>query len=160
MKHFWLSLLIFLPALVLAQVPEITLTPGLVIEQSCKILPGNYALPGTASGAVVITGENITVDFQNAEMRGAAEGALPNQFVGTAIVVKGKGITLKNARARGYKIAVYAEGVENLVLANCDLSFNYRPRLRSIREREDFSDWLSYHQNEKDEWLRYGAGSF
>ena len=25
-------------------------------------------------------------------------------------------------------------------------------------DREDLSDWMSYHQNEKDEWLRYGAG--
>jgi nitrous oxidase accessory protein NosD len=39
-------------------------------------------------------------------------------------------------------------------------SYNYRPRLRSIREREDFSDWLSYHHNEQDEWRRYGAGIY
>ncbi|MEK7257722.1 MAG: right-handed parallel beta-helix repeat-containing protein, partial [Bacteroidota bacterium] len=45
-------------------------------------------------------------------------------------------------------------------LLDCDFSYNWRPRLYSIREREDFSDWLSFHQNEKDEWLRYGAAMY
>ena len=32
--------------------------------------------------------------------------------------------------------------------------------MQSIREREDFSDWLSYHHNDKDEWMRYGAAFY
>ncbi|MFM8486790.1 MAG: hypothetical protein ACKOCH_10665, partial [Bacteroidota bacterium] len=73
---------------------------------------------------------------------------------------KGKFVTLKNARVRGFKIALLAENATSLRLENCDFSYNYRPRLHSIREREDFSDWLSYHQNEKDEWMRYGAAFY
>jgi parallel beta-helix repeat protein len=159
--RFFALFLLFLPKFLFAQTPEIPLTAGLLIEQSCKIKPGGYLFAAPQTGGVVtISGENITVDFQNAELQGAAAGVLPNQFAGTAIVLKGKNITLKNARAQGYKIALFAEGAENLTLDNCDFSYNYRPRLRSMREREDFSDWLSYHHNEKDEWLRYGAGIY
>ncbi len=162
MKYLWFVLLSALPALVLAQTPEIGLSKGLIITESCKIAKGIYVLPLASENEVGITisGENLVVDFQNAEMRGAVEGVLPNTFTGMAIVLKGKNITLKNAKARGYKIAVYAENVEGLTLENCDFSYNYRPRLRSIREREDFSDWLSYHHNEQDEWRRYGAGIY
>jgi len=162
MKIFCLLLLALLPACLLAQTSEISLTKGLIIKESCKILPGNYSisLSSEKEPGITISGENLVIDFQNAEMRGAPEGVLPNQFSGRAILIKGKNITLKNARARGYKIALFAEGVEGLTLENCDFSYNYRPRLRSIREREDFSDWLSYHHNEQDEWLRYGAGIY
>jgi parallel beta-helix repeat protein len=145
-----------------AQTPEIRLEPGLTIRQSCLVSPGNYSIPlknDTASGIRII-GENIVVDFQQAELNGAATGVLPHLFAGRALFVSGKNITLKNLRAKGYKMAVFAEGVDSLTLENCDFSYNYRPRLRSIREREDFSDWLSYHHNENDEWLRYGAGIY
>ncbi len=162
MKSLWLLFLALLPTFLFAQISEISLSKGMVITESCKVVPGNYPLFPTTEKetSITISGENLVIDFQNAEMRGAAAGILPNQFSGTAIVVKGKNITLKNARAQGYKIAVFAEGVEGLTLDNCDFSYNFRPRLRSIREREDFSDWLSYHHNEQDEWLRYGAGIY
>ncbi|GAB4497404.1 MAG: hypothetical protein OHK0019_30990 [Saprospiraceae bacterium] len=175
----WLLLLICIfPCLLFAQKTEVTLKKGLTIKESCRVKAGAYALPGdpadvflkneTSSGSAIssihpvitISGENLEVDFQNAELDGGNAGQLPNTFAGVAILVKGKNITLKNARARGYKVALLAEDVESLTLENCDFSYNYRPRLRSIREREDFSDWLSYHQNDKDEWLRYGAGIY
>ena len=162
MRNLWFIFLTALPSFLFAQSLEISLSKGLVINESCKVTPGTYFLssPSQKEPCIIISGENLVIDFQNAEMRGAAEGVLPNQFAGTAITIKGKNITLKNARARGYKIAIFAEGVEGLTLENCDFSYNYRPRLRSIREREDFSDWLSYHHNEQDEWLRYGAGIY
>ncbi|MDX1910373.1 MAG: right-handed parallel beta-helix repeat-containing protein [Saprospiraceae bacterium] len=163
MKVRLLFVLCFLAApWLFAQTPEIRLEAGLRISQSCRIVPGNYTIAvqtDTATG-IRISGENIVVDFQQAELQGAAKGVWPHLFSGRAVVVSGKNITLKNLRAKGYKIAVYAEGVDSLTLENCDLSYNYRPRLRSIREREDFSDWLSYHHNENDEWLRYGAGIY
>lgn len=149
----------------------------MVIRESCRIKPAAYPLSGdtadvflpstfkpstlqTFKPVITISGENLVVDFQNAELNGATPGQMPNSFYGIAILIKGKNITLKNAHARGYKVALLADGVEGLALENCDFSYNYRPRLRSIREREDFSDWLSYHHNEKDEWLRYGAGIY
>lgn len=162
MRKIWLTVLAFLPQFLLAQIPEITLSKGLIIKESCKIVSGAYPIVAGTDGlpCLLISGENIVVDFQNAEMRGAADGTLPSLFSGMAIEIRGKNITLQNARAKGYKMAVFADGVENLRLENCDFSYNYRPRLRSMREREDFSDWLSYHHNENDEWLRYGAGIY
>ena len=162
MKSLRLLLPILFPAFLFAQTTEISLSNNMVIRESCKILPGNYSISPTGEkvACITISGENLVVDFQNAEMRGAPEAVLPNQFIGSAILIKGKNITLKNARARGYKIAISAENVEGLTLENCDFSYNYRPRLRSIREHEDFSDWLSYHHNEQDEWLRYGAAIY
>ena len=53
-----------------------------------------------------------------------------------------------------------ARNVEKLTLDNCDLSYNYRQHLNSTQEKEDISDWMSYHHNEKDEWLRYGAAIY
>ncbi len=181
-------LLLTLPHLLSAQSPEISLQKGQVIRESCRVKPGAYPFPGnpadlfqpsnpptlqpsnpqtfqpsnlpTFQPVLTISGNNLTVDFQNAELNGGAPGQLPNTFYGVGLVVKGKNITLKNARIRGYKVALLAEGAEGLTLENCDFSYNYRPRLRSIREREDYSDWLSYHNNEHDEWLRYGAAIY
>jgi len=44
-----------------------------------------------------------------------------------------------------------------LWLIDNDLSYNWKPRLYSVIEHESLIDWLSFHHNEKDEWLRYGA---
>ena len=47
-----------------------------------------------------------------------------------------------------------------LTLLDNDLSYNWKPRLYSGIVKESLIDWLDYHQNEKDEWLRYGAGIY
>lgn len=137
-------------------------TQGMTIRQSVILESDTFWLAAADSltSALRIEGEGITVDFNWAVINGGKGKQWPDQFSGTGIVIKGKNITLKNAIVRGFKVAIFAEGVDGLHLLDCDLSYNWRPRLRSIREREDFSDWLSYHQNEKDEWLRYGAGIY
>lgn len=162
MLRYILLLLGLSPFLLNAQTPEITLTKGLIIKHSCRITPGKYTLltDENQSAALIIEGNDLTIDFQNAQMLGAAIGVPPSQFTGVAILLKGQNITLLNAKAKGYKIAVFAENVSNLTLENCDFSYNYRPKLYSTRERENFSDWLSFHQNEHDEWMRYGAGIY
>ncbi|MBK9016839.1 MAG: hypothetical protein IPM82_23790 [Saprospiraceae bacterium] len=133
-------------------------TQGMTISESTTFKKDSFLLsaPDSLHPALTIEGENITVDFAGAVLDGGSGKDSPDQFSGTGIVIKGKNITLKNATLRGFKVAIFAEGVDSLRLLDCDLSYNWRPRLRSIREREDFSDWLSYHQNDKDEWLRYG----
>jgi parallel beta-helix repeat protein len=156
-----------------AQIPELPLKKGMEIRQSCRIKKGEYLLSGNknevfqeknaikSTPAIIrISGNNLTVDFQEALLQGAAKGQLPGTFSGLAIRITGKNVTLRNARIQGYKVAILAENAEGLTLDNCDVSYNYRPRLYSYREREDFSDWLSYHHNEQDEWLRYGAGIY
>ncbi|MEZ4941632.1 MAG: right-handed parallel beta-helix repeat-containing protein [Saprospiraceae bacterium] len=145
------------------QTPEIELKPGLTITQSCRIKPGAYrfeapAAPGTP--LITIAGNDITVDFQDARLQSTADPTRPDQFTGLAIEIQGQNITLKNAQVRGFKIALLAQNSAGLTIENSDFSYNYRPRLRSVREREDFSDWLSYHQNDQNEWQRYGAGIY
>lgn len=138
--------------------------PGLKIGASIKIQAGEYLVnsaKGPSASVIEIAGDNIVVDFNNAIMDGNIEGALPDKFFGTAIrVVSGKNITVKNLRARGYKLALVAEGIEGLVIENCDFSYNYRQHLNSTQQKEDLGDWMSYHHNEKDEWLRYGAAIY
>jgi hypothetical protein len=85
----------------------------------------------------------------------------PDEFFGVAILIRsGSNITIKNLKASGYKVALMAKGITNLTIENCDFSYNYRQHLNSTQEKEDISDWLSHHQNEKDEWLRYGAAMY
>ena len=165
-------LLLCFPAVLFAQNSEIILTQNLVIQNSGVVKTGRYVLqasaenfakptaPASIEGVITIEGDGITVDFQGAELRSAADAARPDLFSGLAIRVKGRNITLKNAIVRGFKVALLAEGAQNLTLENCDFSYNYRPRLLSTPAKENESDWLSYHHNDKDEWLRYGAGIY
>ena len=142
---------------------ELPLEAGMRITQSATIKAGEYLLAGADSlerPVITIEGDNITVDFNGATLRGAPDSLPPDGFRGLGLLLKGQNITLKNARIRGYKVAILAEDCDSLKLLDCDLSYNWRPRLKSRREREDFSDWLSYHQNDQDEWLRYGAAAY
>ncbi len=158
------GLLIFLSTLFLAAMAQVTPTRGMSISRTVKMKKGTYLLPGRQDlekGVIVIQGNNITVDFNCAQLRGTNNVQNPDGFVGVAVQVKGgKNITIKNLTARGYKVALLARNVEGLTIENCDFSYNYRPRLASTQEKEDVSDWMSYHQNEKDEWLRYGAAIY
>jgi nitrous oxidase accessory protein NosD len=87
--------------------------------------------------------------------------AAPDEARGVAIFVDGgRKITIKGGRVRGYKIAVRARGTHSLVLTDNDLSRNWRPRLYSLVEHESLVDWLSFHHNEQDEWLRFGAAIY
>lgn len=173
MKQKIFTLLLFCFGASILQAQQIKLSSGLVIRTNAKVQPGKYKFaadstqqfkPPVETGAIqaliTIEGDGIVVDFQGAELRSTADITRPDLFTGLAIRVKGKNVTLRNARIHGFKVAILAEGADSLVLDNCDFSYNYRPRLRSTRKREDFSDWLSYHNNEKDEWLRYGAGAY
>jgi nitrous oxidase accessory protein NosD len=161
MKKF-LLILLFTPLFADAQLTE--LKPGMKISQSVKVRRAVYALNAKtelATPVIEITGENIVVDFDGATLRGSNDKQMPNEYYGLAVLIKGgKNITIRNLNARGYKVALMARDVEGLTIENCNLSYNYRQRLNSTQEKEDISDWMSYHQNEKDEWLRYGAAMY
>ena len=145
--------------------PTIELRQGLVITRSARVAPRTYRLPApdASDSAAVITirGDNITVDFAGATMVGTAEDALPDAARGVAIRVDGgRNVRILNARIRGYKIGILANRTSGLSLIDNDLSYNWKPRLYSIPEHESLIDWLSFHHNEKGEWLRYGAGAY
>jgi parallel beta-helix repeat protein len=141
-----------------------SITSGLQISSSVKFAKAVYKLNTDSSqnaAVVEIRGNNLVVDFNNALMDGNLKNTTPEQFYGTAIrIVSGKNIVIKNLRARGYKIVLSAVGIKGLVIQNCDFSYNYRQRLYSTQRKEDLSDWMSYHHNENDEWMRYGAAIY
>ena len=155
----------------MSQGNEILLSKDLVIKQSCSVAGKDYMLSGnpadvftdggtTCRPVISIEGDNIDIDFKKARLTGATDLQRPDLFYGVAVRISGKNITVRNLRANGYKVALLAENAPGLKLLDCDFSYNYRPRLFSVREHESFSDWLSYHHNEKHEWLRYGAGIY
>ena len=151
---------------------EKVLQKGMVITENTKIKKAVYKLDASLDldqPVILIEGYRITVDFNNATLQGSnsnlpagRQGKNPDEFFGVAIIVSSKStqVTIKNLKASGYKVALFAKGVTSLTLENCDFSYNYRQHLNSTQEREDISDWMSYHHNENDEWLRYGAAMY
>ncbi len=146
------------------QASNIQLGSGLVITHSVKVRPGDVLSANNAedgrSGALTIKGNNITVDFSGATLRGTPGTTEPDLRKGTGVFVQGRNITIKNLNVRGYKIGLVAKDSPGLTIVDSDFSYNWKQHLQSTIDREDESDWMSYHHNEKDEWLRYGAGVY
>ena len=144
--------------------PTIELRPGLVITQSARIAPRVYrfAAPDAGDSAVItVRGDDITLDFAGATMEGTPPDSNPDLATGVAVRIDGgRNVRILNARVRGYKIGILARRTRNLSLIDNDLSYNWKPRLYSVIEHESLIDWLSFHHNENDEWLRYGAGAY
>ncbi len=149
---------------ILVSAQDLPLVKGMKITKSTKIKKGTYKIDASAisgSSIITITGNDITIDFNNALLKGSNRKINPDEFFGVGIVIKNsKNVTIKNLKASGYKVSLLATNTEKLTLENCDLSYNFRQHLNSTQEKEDISDWMSYHQNEKDEWLRYGTAIY
>ena len=163
------SVLLIQCCLVQAQVRkpvgEKILKQGMVITEDTKIKKGIYKLDTSHDldhPVIVIDGYRITVDFNNVTLQGSNTTKKPDEFFGVAIIISSKSsnITIKNLKVKGYKVALLAKDVTSLTVENCDFSYNYRQHLNSTQEKEDVSDWMSYHRNENDEWLRYGAAMY
>ena len=144
--------------------PDVTLRTGLVITRSTRIARRVYDLRADSSmdaAIVIVRGSDITVDFNGAELRGSAVSADPDVAAGVAIRVEGgRNVRIINARVRGYRVGLMAVGTRDLVLADNDMSYNWKPRLFSLVEHESLADWMSFHHNEHREWLRFGAGIY
>ncbi|NOT32102.1 MAG: hypothetical protein HOP15_16770 [Planctomycetes bacterium] len=114
--------------------------------------------PADEGGALLITGDGITVELVG-ELRGAEAEAAPDTFTGVGIRVTGKNVTLRGARVAGYRVGIHAAGADGLVLEDCDVSGNFRQHLKSTQAKEAREDWLEPHANDAHEWFtRYGAG--
>ncbi|HEY8783268.1 MAG TPA: right-handed parallel beta-helix repeat-containing protein [Mucilaginibacter sp.] len=147
-----------------AQTGAISLYKGIVITHSVTIKNKVYHFNGADSlsmAPVVIKGDNITVDFNGAVLDGSFNPGNPDKFKGTGVIIKsGRNITLKNITVKGFKVGVMAQGINSLKIKGGNFSYNFRQHLNSTRQKEDLADWQSYHHNEKDEWLRFGAGIY
>jgi parallel beta-helix repeat protein len=134
---------------------------GTEITRSVKLRPGRYFIPASDDGALRIRRDHVTVDCTGVELIGAGVDVEPDAFRGVAVRIEGAGdVTIKNLSARGYKFGLRATNAQRLHVTGCDFSNNYRQHLKSTPQREDESDWLSFHHNDNDEWLRYGAGIY
>jgi nitrous oxidase accessory protein NosD len=142
----------------------VPLRRGMVIDRSVSIRPGTYRLSASidlSQPAIVIRGEDITVDFGGAVLAGGPDDADPDSFAGVGVLIDGgRGVTIKNAVIRGYKVGILARRSAALRLTRNDLSYNWKQRLYSGVEKESLVDWMSYHQNDGDEWLRFGAAIY
>ncbi|MCC7194498.1 MAG: right-handed parallel beta-helix repeat-containing protein [Gemmatimonadaceae bacterium] len=137
---------------------------GMLITRSVKVAPRTYRLGADLlrdSGVIVIRGNDITVDFAGATLEGTPAPTDPDLAAGICILVDGgRNVRIVNARIRGYKIGILARGTVNLTVEKVDASNNWKPRLFSLMEHESLVDWLSFHHNENQEWLRFGSAFY
>lgn len=148
----------------LAAQPTLPFRPGMVITESARIEPGTYRAPGPAtldSALIVVRGDGITVDLTGVRLEGIAPEADPDLATGVAIRIDGgRDVTLRGAVVRGYRFAVLARGTRGLRLLDNELSYGWKPRLFSLVAHESLVDWLSFHENEEREWMRFGAAIY
>lgn len=141
------------------QTPQ--LKSGDVLDRSRTFTPTVYEMPAGSdlkTPALIIRGKNIVLDFGGTTLRGSDVDANPDTRSGLAVLVDGgENITIKNLNVHGYRVALLAIGTKGLHVTNCDFSYNWKQHLKSTIEAEDESDWMSFHHNEKDEWI-YGNG--
>ena len=143
--------------LALTQAP-IELKPGLVITHSVRVKSRTYRLNGPP---ITIRGDSITVDFVGATLLGSDPDIDPDQRRDTAIVIDGgHNIQILNAQIHGYRFGILARGTERLSIRTSDVSHTWKPRLFSLLDHESLVDWLSFHHNENNEWLRFGAAIY
>ena len=135
---------------------------GMVVTQSTRFRPGTYRLlPGADSAVLVVRGDSITVDLTGVVFEGMPPTSDPDLAAGVAIRIEGgRDVRIVGARIRGYKVGILARGTKGIEIRNSDLSHNWKPRLFSLVEHESLVDWLSFHNNEGNEWRRFGAAIY
>lgn len=153
-------LAILVATLLLAEQPQVATGK---ITSSASFATGVYTLISESEDRPVlrVRGHDITLDFTGVKLIGSNDPTKPDEFKGVAIeVIDSKNVTIKNLSARGYKFAIVGRNSPGLHVVGCDFSYNYRQHLKSTPVREDESDWMSYHDNETDQWMRYGAAIY
>src|SRR5579864_2187162 len=143
--------------------PLIELRAGLVVDHSVRVRPGTYRLvsPDLDRPVVVIRGSGVTLDLTGVTLQGADPDADPDTLRGLAVLVDhASRATIRGGAIRGYQVGILARRSPHLHVTAIDVSYNWKPHLLSGIEQENQADWLSYHNNERDEWLRYGAAIY
>ena len=142
---------------------SIPIKKGMKISKSCKLNFDDYSLLSTKQSEPIIriSGNNMVVDFQYATMSGSKIESKPEKFKGNCILIENAhNVLIKNVTIHGYKLAIHLINCSDVTIENTNLSYNFRPQLQSGREKENESDWLSYHNNEKQEWIEKGSGIY
>lgn len=139
-------------------------TPGMEVTRSARIAAGVYDAPaaeGLEEPLITVRGRSVTLDLTGVTLRGIPVEADPDRARGVAILVDGgSDITIRGGTVRGYRFGILARGTVRLRILNADLSHSWKPRLFSVMAHESLVDWLSFHQNDRNEWLRFGAAIY
>ncbi|MHB1192701.1 MAG: NosD domain-containing protein [Longimicrobiales bacterium] len=164
-------------------------TPGMVVTADTRVAPGTYRVPGrgspdpaltdaaltdsalidsalidsalTDSALIVVRGENLTLDLTGVRLEGLSPDDDPDQARGVAVLVDGgANVIVRGGTLYGYRFGVLARGTRGLALYENDLSYGWKPRLFSQVGHESLMDWLSFHNNENREWMRFGAAVY
>lgn len=132
-----------------------------MIEHSGRLVLPSTPVPDPAGdGVILIRGDGLTLELVG-ELCGAPAATSGDQLTGVGIKITGKHVTLRGAKVAGYKVGIWAEGADGLVLEDADVSGNFRQRLKSTKEKESDEDWLDPHHNDAREWFtKYGAGIY
>lgn len=132
------------------------------LTSNATVARGVYAIrDANENGVVHIQGQDLTIDFQGATLDGSNPEQLPDEFAGRGIVIEdATNVVIKNLIVRGFKIGIYARNCRGLRIEGCDVSDNWKAHLHSTPQAEDGADWLFGHENDHDEWFRYGAGIY
>ncbi len=136
-----------------------------VLSRNCRVrIPkGTVIVDRNGNGVLQIRANNIRIVFAAGSVLGGAKPGTPaDEFTGTGIRLNGhKDVSIEGARVQGYKVGMHLSRADGLVLSGCDVSDNYRQRLRSTPQSEDTIDWLRPHDNDDHQWLQhYGAGIY
>jgi parallel beta-helix repeat protein len=144
--------------------PVVTFEPGMRVTESVRIAPGTYDVAAPTSldeALIVVSGIDVTLDLAGVTLRGIPTEADPDRATGVAVRVEGgQRVTVRGGHIRGYRFAVLARGTRDLRIIETDLSYNWKPRLFSQVGHESLVDWLSYHDNEEQQWMRFGAAIY
>jgi parallel beta-helix repeat protein len=148
----------------LAAQTVVPFAPGMLVTASTRIEPGTYDVAGPRSlddALIVVSGDDVTLDLTGVTLRGIPTEAEPDGATGVAVRVDGGSrVTIRGGRIRGYRFGILARGARDLRILHTDLSYNWKPRLFSQVGHESLVDWLSFHQNEEREWMRFGAAIY
>lgn len=139
-------------------------TVGMRVTESVRIEAGTYDVPGAESldeALIVVAGDGVTLDLTGVFLRGIPNESDPDLATGVAIRIDGgREVTIRGGSVRGYRFGILARGTRDLRVFDSDLSYNWKPRLFSLVGHESLVDWLSYHNNEAREWMRFGSAIY
>src|SRR5688572_14148458 len=82
---------------------EKALTTGMKISKTTKIKKASYQLRSAdlETPVIVVEGNNIIVDFNNAFLVGSASTLEPDEFAGLAILIRNsRKVTIRNLKAK------------------------------------------------------------
>ncbi len=152
------------PTAPLAAQDTVPFSPGMVITRSVRVAPATYDAPAPAStdsALIVVRGSDLEIDLSGVVLRGIDPEADPDLARGVAVRVEGgRNVSIRGGAIRGYRFGILARGTRGLHIVDTDLSYNWKPRLFSQVSHESLVDWLSFHDNEDRQWMRFGAAVY